>query len=642
MKKVISVVLALVMIFTMSAFAFAAESEDDYSQYPLILVPGYSSTRLYYEENGEKVMAWEGVDLRMGTYLLEDIVEVGMSFGALAAGDAEKIARVVGKNFVECYKTIACDKNGKSVYDLKRLHTTPEECCAANLGELQYEKEIMGHMAEYLDGGLENVFNFSSDFRMGAVECATQLYEFIDDVLEYTGAEKVNIFAVSHGGQVTGTYLSLYAKEGDPHENKVNNVVLTVPALGGAGFAYDALNGGVTLDVANIVKFVEHSNLIEENYEWLVQAQVLGFLDDIVAELLPYVYQVIGYWGSMWDFVPLDYYDDLKEKFFDPAESADLIAQSDYMHYEIMTKYKENFASCEKAGANISIIAGYNGKIVTGLQDDSDAIITTKGATGATTAPLGKRFADGYVQKVDTGFYQVSPSMTVDASTGYLPLRTWYVENLFHGMTYKDPYTAELMTKLLLTDEIKDVNSCEEYPQFHASTNSTNAVFAAFNKSKEGFLSSKDTTLVVTNISQKYDLKLLGVSAQGADLMFSGLTTKVLAPGESVEIKLIGSVPNVSLKNIDVIVDYYLVDSVTPVGERVFNFTVMNGDPVKYNPNRPLVDASEKNGATDFVDDETQGILNTVGVMPMLKIIYNIVMPIVELIKKMIESFQSI
>ena len=85
--------------------------------------------------------------------------------------------------------------------------------------------------------GAENCFVFTCDFRMGAVECANKLKGFVDAVLEYTGKDKVNILAVSHGGQVSSTYITLYGSEG-----KVNNAVLTVPAIGGAGIAYDALN----------------------------------------------------------------------------------------------------------------------------------------------------------------------------------------------------------------------------------------------------------------------------------------------------------------------------------------------------------------------------------------------------------------
>lgn len=646
MKKLLSIMLSIMLILSICPVAFAQTETEDYSQYPLILVPGYSSTKLYYEdENGDEVMAWEGLDAGILTYLLEDIVDVGMSVAPLAQGNAKEIARIVGENFLECYGDIKCDKNGKSIKPLKRVLTEPEECKASVLGEKQYEKEIAGHFSQYLDEGLDNVYNFTSDFRMGAVECAGQLYQFVEDVLDYTGAEKVNIFAVSHGGQVTGTYLSLYAKEGDAHAGRINNVVMTVPALGGAGFAYDALNGGIELDLDGILTFVEHGEMLEEDYHWLLQAKIFGFLDDIVEELLPYVHELMGYWGSMWDFVPLEYYDDLKAKFFDAEESKDLIEQSDYMHYEVMPYFAENFASCQRAGADVSIIAGHNYQIVTGLQDDSDAIITTKAATGAITAPMGKRFADGYTQKVDTGFYQVSPSMTVDASTSYLPENTWFVEGLYHGMTYKDAYVTDLMTKLLLTEEIKSVNDKAEYPQFKATQNKSHDVFARFDSSKDGYLSSEDTKLIITNISTKYEVKLLAVTSPDCpELKLPSLASKVLAPGESVEVAIRGEVPKVSLKNIDIVVDYYMAQSITPVGERVFNFTILNGEPVVFDEKNPLVDASSERGAEieDMVGNDGFAAMDKLGIVPFLKIIYNVVMNILSYVFDFVETFRGI
>lgn len=647
MKKILSVLLAVVMLFSVTSVAFA-EGKEDYSQYPVILVPGYSSTALYEEkENGEKELVWDGLQFGPGAdALLEDIAQIGLSVAPLCMGDASYIAKIVGEDILEAYGGVKTDKNGKSIKDLKLYYSEPEDCKASVLGDKMYEKEITSHFASYLEDGLDNYFCFTCDFRMGAVDCAATLHEFVNKVLDYTGSKKVNIFAVSHGGQVTGTYLSLYAKEGDVDAGKINNVVMTVPALGGAGFAYDALSGDVTLDLDGIMEFVEFGEMMEEDYHWLLQAQVFGFLDDIIHELLPYIYELMGYWGSMWDFVPLEYYEDLKADFFEkPEESAELIAKSDYMHYEIMPNYEKNFASCERAGAKLSIIAGTGNQIVTGLQDDSDAIITTAASTGATCAKVGQRFADGYVQKEDNGFYQVSPSMRIDASTGYLPERTWYVEGLYHGMTFKDPYVKDLMTKLLLTEEIENVNSNADYPQFKASVSNSLAVYAKFNNSKCGYLNSDDTALVITNTSNKYDLKLVSVSSPTCEeLKFASITSKVLAPGESIELKLMGSVPKVSLKNIDIVIDYLQLNSVTSIGERVMNFTVMNGDPVKFDEKNPIVkaDVDRDEDIKDIVGDDGFSALETVGVIPFLKIIYNVVINVVNFVMKIVTTAQNI
>ncbi|MCM1544348.1 MAG: hypothetical protein NC110_03530 [Ruminococcus sp.] len=624
MKKLLSVLLCIIMACSACTVAFAAEPEDDWSDYPVIVVPGYSSSSLYrLDENGNQVHVW-GIDMdEIIQAILKNIVQIGIGIGELTKGNAKYIAEKVGKEFIRMYGDMACNPDGSSVYDLKRYCITAEQCNSANLDELyengrfQHEAEIMGEYAQYV--GKENIYNFNCDFRMGAVFCATQLDEFIQSVKEYSGKDKVNIFAVSHGGQVTGTYLTLFGEKGD-----VNNAVMTVPALGGAGLAYDILNGDVDFDEAGLLVFIEHGMMEETDYNWLTRANELGFLDNVIDELIPYVKQVLGYWGSIWDFAPTEYYEALKEKCLDKTESAELIKKSDYMHYEVMPDFANGFKRAQQAGEHVYIIAGYDSKIVTGLNESSDAIITIAASTGATPAPLGKRFADGYTQKVDTGFYQVSPSMTVDASTSYMPEHTWFVENFYHGMIYKDPYTAELLRTLLLTDKISDVHSDARFPQFHATTNKSHSVFAAFNNSTEGYVSSEDTSIIVKNLSEKYKMNVLAVSARGVDIKFKNSATITLNPGESIEIPFSGKLPEVSKANFDVVVDYSLIGSITPLGERLFNFTLMNGEAVPYDEGKPFVDANYTSNFNDLPSKDVSDTLNKVGITSFFEMIYNI------------------
>lgn len=642
MKKLISVLLCIAMVVSLSATASAAFNKEEYNGYPVIVVPGYSSSGQYrIDENGEKVHVW-GVDYNeIIVALLKNIAEVGIDIGALATGDGKALGKTVGREFAKLYYDMACNPDGSSVYPLQRYCVTAEESNRANMlkkydGSLiyQHETEIMGEYAAYI--GDENIYSFNCDFRMGAPFCAKQLDEFIQSVKEYSGKDKVNIFAVSHGGQVTGTYLTLYGEKGD-----VNNAVMTVPALGGAGLAYNILAGNIDFDEEGLLHFIEHGMMEETDYNWLVRANELGFLDEVLNAMLPYVYEVMGYWGSIWDFCPTEYYEELKKEHLDPVESAELIEKSDFMHYQVMPDFSNGFKRAQAAGTDVYIVAGYDNKIVTGLNESSDGIITIAASTGATAAPFGKRFADGYTQKVDTGFYQVSPSMTIDASTSYLPEHTWFVENFYHGMIYKDPYTAELLKTLLLTENIKDVHSSESFPQFHATTNKSHSVHAAFNNSTEGYVTSKDTSLVVKNLSEKYKMKIMSVSARGVDISFSGsLFTKVLEPGESVELSFSGKIPEVSRANFDLVVDYVLIGSPTPMGERLFNFTLMNGEAPAFNAEEPFVSADLVSDFNKLLDKDSENILNKTGSKTFFEMLYNIIWPFAKYIFELVKFFK--
>ncbi len=644
MKKLVSLILCLALIFSLGNVVSAKFDKDDYNGYPVVVVAGYSSSAMYrLDSNGEKIHVW-GVDFdEIIAALFKNIVEVGIDIGALATGNGKALGETVGREFVKLYYDMACNPDGSSVYQLERYCVTAEESNRALMlekydGDLiyQHETEIMGEYAEYI--GDENIYNFNCDFRMGAVFCAQQLDEFIQSVKEHSGKDKVNIFAVSHGGQVTGTYLTLYGEKGD-----VENAVMTVPALGGAGLAYNILADNIEFDEEGLVRFVEHGMMAETDYNWLVRANELGFLDEVLNALAPYARQILGYWGSIWDFCPTEYYEEMKEKLLDPVESAELIEKSDYMHYNVMTDFSNGFKRAQQVGTDVYIVAGYDNKIVTGLNESSDGIITIAASTGATAAPLGKRFADGYTQINDTGFYQVSPSMTVDASTSYLPNHTWFVENFYHGMIYKDPYTAELLKTLLLTEKIDDVHSSSLYPQFHATTNKSHSVHAMFNSSTEGYLSSKDSALVVQNLSEKYKMKITAITVRGMDLEFpSSIFTELIEPGESIEIKYSGDIPKISLANFELVVDYALIGSVTPLGERIFDFTLMNGENVVFDESTPLVSASFVGDFDSLLDEESNNILNQTGSKSFFEMLYNVVYPIVKWIAQLVEMFKNL
>ncbi|MBR5438476.1 MAG: hypothetical protein IKV21_06115 [Clostridia bacterium] len=619
MKKIISVFLSLLLITGALIIPADAQNETDYTDYPVIFVPGYTSAVIYREDEktGEKIMVWDDPVAQVGDG--GDLASVVPDFATyLLEGNVGPLAERLGEGFNRIFDGMRCNPDGTSVYDVKTWLDTAEDGNYANLrqkypdGKHQYEKAIMDGFAEKI--GAENLYIFTGDFRLGAIENADDLRLFIDDVISHNNTlraekgkapvDKVNLFAVSHGGQVSGAYLTLYGYEG-----KVNNAVLTCPALGGAGIAYDFFNSEIEFDEIGLLTFIQHGFMLDEDYEILLMAQQLGFLDELLEALMTECMDTIGNWGSLWDFIPLDYYEAVKEKCLDEEIHAVLIEKSDRMHYEIMAEdgenyYAKGFARARATGTNIYIISGYDNRTVTGLNVSSDAILPTSGSTGALIAPLGQRFADGYTQKKDTGFYQVSPSMTVDASTSYLPEHTWFIENYYHGMTATDTFTYSLSEKLLLTDEIFDVHSFKEYPQFHATTNPSHAVWAAFNNSEEGYVSSEDTALVVKNISKDKKMLVTSVRISDADIKLD-FTPFELKAGETKEIKIKGEIPAVSLKNFEIKISY-IVDTLTPVGDRVFDFTVMNGEAVAYDENKPYTEAdtSLRIGVEDVINNK--------------------------------------
>ena len=621
MKKFLSIILALaVIIGSCAGFASANQKfdADEVSDYPVIIVPGYSSSSLCLD-TGEII--W-GLNMdEVVDRVLNRIIDLGMGLGALTVGNAEKLAAVLGEEINGLFEKMRCNPDGSSVYNVERVISGADEANNANLmvrypeGDHRQEQDMAEDFAEYI--GHENIFNFTCDFRMGSEACATLLDELVQDVKAYTGKDKVNLLAVSHGGQVTATYLTLFG-----WKNDVDNVVMTVPAIGGAGIAYDLMTQQIEFDEECLLRFIEHGMRWEEDYDWLVKAQQLGFIDDVLNSLVPHIMPTLGYWGSLWDFIPLEKYEATKALLLDAEESAPLIEKSDRFHYEIYPKMGEKMAECIANGANISIISGTGNRIVTGLNESSDAIITTTASTGAKTAPYGQRFADGYTQKVDTGFYQVSPSMTLDASTAYLPDNTWFVNGLFHGMTYWDYYSRELMMTLLFTDRLTDVYSDPKFPQFKDTTNPSSAVYAQFDGCEAGVVDGNATSLAITNCCWENEVSLSAIYCDGLDLKFKIDPFRKLAPGESVTLEFEGEIPEVSATAASITV-YYTMGTITPIGYRTQYFAINNGDAAA--PSDGLVSATPSSPLSDLLGDGGMAVLSKLGLNEFMTMIINII-----------------
>lgn len=626
-KQIIAIIVSVIMIISSVPLAVSAKAEK---VCPTIIVPGYSASYLYLVEDGATSQIWGSFEgLNIADVVLANIAKLGVGLGAAAFGMPEYFVEVVGNGLLDILGDLAYTKNGLPV---KETVTYPNDPAITNFSYLIEEEggahaaefEIMSDVADmYGENGFDYIFSFQTDFRLNIVDAVEGLRKYIDDVLAYTGAEKVNIYAVSYGGQLTSAYLNLYG-----HEGKINNAVLTVPAIGGAALAYDALSANVHLDEETLFKFIENGMMLEEDINWLMKAHSLGFLDKILNLLVDGAgRELLGYWGSIWDFVPSEYYETLKNKYLDPIESKNLIEKSDYFHYEILPAMHDKLQQCIDNGTNVYIVAGTDSPAVSGLREQSDGIILVNGATGADCAPYGLRFSDGYTGKhsscSDITHNHMSPAMNIDASTAYIPEQTWFISGLFHGMTWKDEYTKNLCSLLLFSDKTVSVHSFEEYPQFRYSTNVCHSVDAHFNSSNINCWTDECSSLVVTNLSEKYDIYILSIECYGITADFNTNSDLKLAPGESTIITFDADIPERSFMTADLCVNYFLPGSITPQGERTFSYQIMNGECSDYDESAKYASDKHNTDFDNFAGDLISEILRKTGFFDFFRMIFN-------------------
>lgn len=212
--------------------------------------------------------------------------------------------------------------------------------------------------------------------------------------------------------------------------------------------------------------------------------------------------------------------------------------------------------------------------------------------------------------------------MTIDASTAYLPDNTWFVNGLYHGMTYWDYYTRTLMMTTLFTDRITDVYSNPDYPQFRDTSNPSSSVFAQFKGCQPGILAETDT-LVVTNCSWKNSVSLSAIHCDGADIEFRINPFIRLDPGESVEIPVSGDIPKVSAKAVSLTV-CFTTSTITPLGYRTQYFMLDNGDPVEESDE---IISSEAKTPLDklIISDGIDNLLKDLGLKEFLAMLFTVI-----------------
>lgn len=575
MKKILSIILCMALLIGGCVTAHAAEPDT-----PVILISGFMCSQLFTDFGTEEQQKIWGPDAgaifdRIG----DDFSNFISSLAGAFAGRVEEFGETVGDGAAQILGKLKCAPDGSSVYPVGHYPDDPElnnvGYMLQNAEEYLYERNFCEYMAGQMDPS--RLFCYQYDSRLDAVTLAGDLREFIRSVKEYTGAEQVKLFALSYGGLIVSTYLTLYGDECD-----VDRAVLSVPALGGTNIPERIFTGSAELANKSLISFMETALAGSANLSRIFDANRVEWLDGFTNGMCSKLTDVVGNWGSIWSLCSQATYERLKNEYLDPVENKELIAKADIVHNEIMPKLSETFAECRARGTQVSIICGTGSQLALGGDINGDVVLPASGVSGALTAPLGERFPDGYTGAGtacnDPEHYHVSPSMEMDASTAYLPENTWFVEGHYHGQYFYEEYTRSLVTKLLLTDDIKDVYSDPDYPQFTSSNNSYRTVRLSFDSSGGAYLTGGDKALVVENLSTNNYIKVLSVVADGVELKFSAITSAPIAPGESVEIPFEGDIPQESAKYAQITVNYVKIGSINPLCSAQLDITVMNGE----------------------------------------------------------------
>lgn len=582
-KRFLCVLLCVCMIFAACPAAVFAADRCACGYDPVIVVPGYTSSSLYLNRGTpQEQQIWNLTAENTLPVLLKHAPQLAKGIGRVFTGSWDALVKGLGEACAERFETLRMNPDGSSAYLVSVYPDRAEDARMSTLkarGEERYiaEAQISQTIADVV--GEDHVFTFTVDWRLGQVDAAKRLDDFIQQVKALTGHRRVNLHSISHGGQLVGFYLFYYGARQD-----VNNAVLNVPALCGSSIVSDLLyNEGISFDEHTLMRMIQAGFVMEQDFDWLFDLIPLDMLDEPARALIwDALWPILRYCGSVWDLLPASDYRVLRDRYLNPAENAPLLEKLDESHYNVMPHMGEGLRRARDAyGINVSIMASTGSGLATGSQNNSDFIIDTQYTSGAFCADFGERFPNHYAPKAsvcaDAAHNHISPSMEIDASCAFLPENTWFIEGQFHGMSYWDDYSRSLYLKLLLTDDLPDVRADPAYPQFERSHNPADDLHLQFNSSRSCWLTPADTALIVTNLSREYGLRLRRVVCTGLNLAFNFDREQILAPGESVEIPFTGTVPDVKRLYAPVTVDYAHCGAICLPKTQTFGASVVGG-----------------------------------------------------------------
>ena len=465
MKKVLSAVLCAVLLLSCFAPTLATET---YEEYPTVYIVG-AHTNPIYNAQGEEVCPIKAdivgtVKETLGP-CLEDLAK------GMITGDYTAYAEEFNASWSPIFKDLILDKNGD-----------------VTNGSYTKNKTVTSHLEGKTSGYGVWDCRFWYDWRKSPIETAHELKEHIDNVMNATGKEKVQLIGRCYGANVIATYLELYKDHAKEH---ISDISYYSSSIMGIDFMSALFSGQITLDNEALASFlnyyVEEEGLIgDENCAELVVALVevmrqmntlgstgdtfMSFVDNFKADLFPLLLRnTFGGWLSYWAMVTPELYEQARDFVFDTdevkAEYAGFIAKADEYYYNVQVNVIDTMLEMKDAGINFYVFVKYNFPefpLYEGAQTQGDADTSvTRQSFGATCADYDKVFTDDYLASVSAeNMKYISPDKKIDASTCLFPETTWFAKDLHHN--YFAPFeapSAEIMRYDLTVDN-------EKYPQY--------------------------------------------------------------------------------------------------------------------------------------------------------------------------------
>ena len=483
MKKVLSLFLALLMIFSVSVCAFAASengAETITDRDPLILVRGMDFMNVKVDPNTKD-------EKEINDFSVKTIAPAAVKalFELFIKRDKDKAIDTVLDCVYDVLKFNSMDENGDPVYNTgMRDYSLAADRYPELLEEEYCELGLTRTAIETY--GKKYVYYISYDWRVDPYVVADQINDAVKLALKNTGRKKVNIFCASMGGIMTMAYLSKYGYE------NIGRCVFDCSTFCGAQVACDVFTGKLQITAENIYNYLSNgsaNSAAKFAMNVLYKTGAIGLLtkltdyilenrkDDIYNRVLK---PIFGHSPTLWGLICSDCYDEAIKFVFGSRDNlTDTFSKRIDALQDMMKGRTALLKKMLSDGVRINVVSNY-GSPVTPFCESSDfsgdTILEAYNTSGfATIAKFGKTLGDDYKAANPA---LVSPDNCVDLSTAILPEYTYMIKNAPHvAASYQTDYSDFIMYLLSNTGDFK-AGSNPKYPQFMISDFNTQSLAA--------------------------------------------------------------------------------------------------------------------------------------------------------------------
>ena len=465
-KVIVSILMASVMLFTLFVPSLAAVNKCNCGNAPVVQVRGIGET--LYDGEGNPVFSAENI---VGGIL--PVIPQLTEF--LFTQNTDVLVDGLSKAVKAIFSPVSYDNNlnRDSVVTVKNYTSDPIETYV-DFTQEDVGSEYTLAKAIHQELGDNHSYLFIYDWTGNPFDIADDLNQFIKEVKEKSGHDKVAICAESMGGCMTNTYLAMYGYE------DVKTVVMANSAFNGLEMLGQLFIGNPEIDgealgaliAQSIYGTAEYASLIPYIPLFKDLAKIANNLFEIAGDRIyeEVLIPVFGHLPSFWCFIPEYHFEEAMEKML-PDAGPELKAFVNEYYEKVASKTTERVKEMvESEDVNYFCVSNYN-KVIAPVTKtarwNSDGVIETYNTSGfATVANFGETLGDDYVQAVDNGKDMISPDNVVDVSTAQAPMQTWITKNWGHIAYNLDDGTCDFYLWLLTADEQYTVESNPQYPQF--------------------------------------------------------------------------------------------------------------------------------------------------------------------------------